>query len=157
MYGFCIVGLSRDIYYILGGFGKKGLSTAVYKWKKGIKWERLAPLSASKIYFGCALIHNQSEIIVAGGATGSRWKQSRTVEIYNIASNTWRKGKSLPFIQGSFFGYNNTIWMLGALENMTYSYDYRNDEWCQMSKIKMKGFPARSSIVMVEDNSFKCS
>ena len=127
MNGFCIVGWFKDLYYILGGMGNKGPSTSVYKWKKGIKWERLAPLSDSKIGYGCALIHDQSEIIVARGTTDG-WKRSRTFGIYNIANNTWHKGKSLPFIEGSFFGFNNTIWVLGTGENMNYSNDYRMDE-----------------------------
>lgn len=157
IYGLCIVSISEEVFYFVAGAASgNGPGNQLYKWQRGVSWQSLAPLQKKRTACGCALIKDNQEIVAAGGVT-TGWGPTNTVEIYNIAENSWRQGKELPLNETSFFVYENTLWALGEGDKMTYKYDYEEDQWTHMDEIIMGGVPSSSQIVLDVDDTLKCS
>ena len=157
VYGHCQIKFGDDIFYIIGGVGpNRQPNSKVFKWQIGVNWTPLAPLLQSSGGSGCALVDTKLEIVIAGGFTEA-WGNSKDVQIYNIVANQWRLGSAvLPGTIWSFLTFENTVWVLGTGERMTYRYDYTDDQWVHEKDIVMSGVPRFSRIVVDTDNTLKC-
>jgi N-acetylneuraminic acid mutarotase len=86
---------------------------------------------------GCAI---NGKIYVFGGTNGgaSGWNHYKTLEVYDIASNSWEKKADMPESRSHLAGcvFNNKIFALGGSQvNLTktysnmFSYDIETDSW----------------------------
>ena len=107
---------------------------------------------------GCALFQNNLEIVVAGGVSAG-WALTNTMEIYNIASDEWRTGTPLPpdmNMGWSYVSHENTLWIIGAGEDMVYRYSENEEQWDHMNGIKTSGILPHSTVLLEVDDTLKC-
>ena len=143
MYRHSSVKFSEDTFYVIGGaLGLLGPGKKVCRWQIVNAWTTpLAPLLEKRSRLGCALVPSHLEIADTAGRT-INWGQSKTVEIYNIASDQWRYGSAvLPGDVWTWFTLNNTVWALGDAPGMMYWYNYDGDQWIHEIDIILKGVP----------------
>ena len=91
--------VSNGTIYIPGGVGPDGLSTSdafeAYDVHAG-QWNKLAPLPAPRHHITPSVVG--TKVYAIGGFTGPfpDWNIKADTFIYDIANDTWNRGKSLP-------------------------------------------------------------
>ncbi|XP_054893270.1 kelch-like protein 40b [Poeciliopsis prolifica] len=84
----------KDVVYVIGGKGddKNCLKKMCSYDVKRFEWKELAPMKTARSLFGATL--HQDKIYVAGGVTDDG--MTDTVEVYDIAANTWSDFEPFP-------------------------------------------------------------
>ena len=157
VYEACVVSLSDTEIMLIGGAGNdQGVWNEVHKLTIGTGWEALAPMGTARVG-GCAVLEGQEEVISAGGYT-SGWAVTDTMEIYNVATNVWRYGASLPSLTAwSFCNHENTVWIVGKEEDQVFKYDGSGQQWIHQTDIKSPGLAVGAIILVDVDDTLKCS
>ena len=115
----------------------------------------LPALQIARQSHGCAVINSGQEIIVAGG-TDDAYNPLDSVEIYNLASNAWRWGASLPVLNMSFTDVSGVMWAIGPGQDEVYRYEAAHDIWEHMGHVNSPGFLDKTSWVAVNQEEFGC-
>ena len=86
--------------FVFGGFGKDGPLNSVEMFSPETKkFVMMAPMKFARSDFGCCRVRNL--VYVIGGATG--FADTKSVEIYNMDSNTWTDGVDFPVAEYNLY------------------------------------------------------
>eukprot|EP00823_Brevimastigomonas_motovehiculus_P005505 TRINITY_DN406_c0_g1_i1.p1 TRINITY_DN406_c0_g1~~TRINITY_DN406_c0_g1_i1.p1 ORF type:complete len:193 (-),score=49.92 TRINITY_DN406_c0_g1_i1:111-629(-) len=152
----CGVRAGRNVF-IFGGSSESAMSQPVASADMfsldDEKWTSIAPMNVGRAYFSC--VHLDGKIYVMGGLifmeqtsaeqSGMSIKLTKSMEIYDIKSNTWTEGSPLPrklasqsaIVDGGF------IYLFGGAERQdesrstVYRYSPKSDEWLEMEGLKL--------------------
>ena len=81
--------------FVFGGYGNDGYLNSVEMFSPGTKkFVMMAPMKIARTYFTCCRVGNL--VYVIGGWVPDRTKITKSVEIYNLDTNTWNDGVDLP-------------------------------------------------------------
>ena len=112
--------------YSAGGFAG-GATNAVYRYDPAANaWVPLATMPTGAYDAGIAYAANTNKIYVFGGVDPGG-NVLVTTQIYDIVSNTWTMGASLPDPAGRYFpsavyyGANGKIYVMGGFDGATFS------------------------------------
>lgn len=110
--------------YLLGGRSGVTPHNNVLRFDpRALQWTQLAPMRTTRFNFGACVVDD--EIWVAGGQKYTHSSRTihreslRSVEVYNVASNTWRLGPCLPssVFNVGLMQINGAVYACGMVEH----------------------------------------
>jgi hypothetical protein len=135
---------SGDFVYLTGGGNASGIAqSTVFRYDSLLHtYTPVAPLLAPRYRHGADIL-NGKIYVVGGWASNADSAPLKTMEIYDIASDTWTAGPNTLFFHGDtcVVAANDKIYLIGGygenydFPNATEMYDPVTDRWSRVADI----------------------
>ena len=155
----CLVVIDDQTLFLAGGYQTYSGSDGAFLYDASSdSWTAMPSMRVGRKYHSCGIDSTKEEIVVAGGVNDAFPLSS--VEIFTVATMSWRDGNSLPFaLAGSYatrFGDTFVLtggytYFLSDLSDSLIMYDTTSGTWVEMEgKLKT---PRRSHVAIAVKKS----
>ena len=156
----CMVSLDgsdEGDFLVAGGFGN-GYNKRTFIYKNS-EWIPAADMPTARRGLACGTVRGEEggaveKVVAVGGRRGS---QLSKVEVYDVASNTWTDGVSLPVpvANAAVVPFDDTFLVIGGYmgrsvySDKVYRYDNRQEAtWTEMTELKLSE-PKESVVALI--------